>query len=182
MLLRDTIDEQIKIYCLFDSDYHTKKQIKEREQDAEKLGVEIHIWKRKEIENYLVVPAAILRILKAEAKTEVDVEENDIKVVIDEIVERYEEKIIHSIATEIQCENRKLSIPTAIDEARKNIEALFTRISGKELISQLSAWSHQKFHVTLNPIKLAQYLEKRDIDKEVVQVLETIENSKEFPE
>jgi hypothetical protein len=63
MLLKNSVDEDILVYCLFDSDYHTDEEIEERITDAKRLSVELHIWKKKEIENYLLVPSAINRLI-----------------------------------------------------------------------------------------------------------------------
>ena len=56
MFLRNAADERIRVYCLLDSDYHTPQQITARLAQAADAGVDLHIWKRKEIENYLLVP------------------------------------------------------------------------------------------------------------------------------
>ena len=176
LLLRETVDDKIKIYCLFDSDYHTTTEKTTRLEEASKLGVHAHIWTRKEIENYLVVPTAILRIILAKKHTLLTV--SDIEDKIQNICKAHEENILHSMATEIQNENRKLTITSAIKEARKSIDKLEYRISGKTLISELSKWTQENYKVTLNPIKLAQGLETVEIDQETKGVINSIENCK----
>lgn len=175
LLLRETVDHNIKIYCLFDSDYHTEKQKADRLNEAKKLGVQIHIWKKKEIENYLIVPTAILRIIKEESKRPVTITVSDIENKINEIVKETEEEILHNFATELQSEDRKLSIPTVMKEAKKYIDKLENRISGKTLISIINKWTHETFKVTLNPIKLANKLEINEIDNEIKEVITAIE-------
>lgn len=175
LLLRETVDHNIKIYCIFDSDYHTEKQKNERLNEAKKLGVQIHIWKRKEIENYLIVPTAILRIIKEESKRPVTITVSEIEAKINEIVKVYEEEILHNFATELQSEDRKLSIPTVMKEAKRYIDKFENRISGKTLISNINKWAHENFKVTLNPIKLANKLENNEIDNEIKEVITSIE-------
>ena len=175
LLLRETVDHNIKIYCLFDSDYHTEKQKNERLNDAKKLNVQIHIWKKKEIENYLIVPTTILRIIKEESKRAITITVSDIEEKISQIVKSNEEEILHNFATELQCEDRKLSIPTVMKEAKKYIDKLENRISGKTLISEINKWTHENFKVTLNPIKLANRIESNEIDNEIKNVITSIE-------
>src|SRR5439155_18436202 len=46
-------------YCIFDSDYHTEEEKIKRLEDAKANEINLHIWSKKEIENYLLVPSAI---------------------------------------------------------------------------------------------------------------------------
>lgn len=180
LLLRETVDEEIKIYCLFDSDYHTNSEKKIRMDEAKKLGVEGHIWAKKEIENYLVVPTAILRIIISESKKHIIITVSDIEQQIALILKSQEEAIVLNLATELQNENRKISLNTAFKEAKKGLDKLENRISGKELISELSKWTQDKFKVTLNPIKLVQELGTNEIDNEVIRVVTKIEKCEKF--
>jgi hypothetical protein len=59
--LRNSVGEEVVAYSIFDSDYHTEEQIAERYDEATKRGVELHIWTKKEIENYFLVPNAVFR-------------------------------------------------------------------------------------------------------------------------
>jgi hypothetical protein len=178
LLLRDTVDDSIKIYCLFDSDYHTNSQKNKRLDDAKSLGVQCHIWKKKELENYLVIPTAILRIIKAKKHTIITVA--DIEKKISEIAKQSEEEIVDNFATEIQSEDKKKAINTCRKEAKTYIDKLENRISGKELISQLSKWTHDQFRVNLNPITLAKNIELPELDPELVKVITAIERGMDF--
>jgi predicted ATPase len=182
LLLRETVDDKIKIYCLFDSDYHTNNEKESRMKEAKTLGVEGHIWSKKEIENYFVVPTAILRIITKESKKHTTITVSDVEQQIQIILKKNEESIVLNFATEIQNENRKLSVNTAFKEAKKYIDKLENRISGKELISELSKWTQENFKVTLNPIKLVQELEVNEIDKEVIKIVTKIEKGEKFKE
>jgi AAA domain, putative AbiEii toxin, Type IV TA system/AAA domain len=53
MFLRNSVGEEVVTYCVLDSDYHASEEIEGRLRDATMKGVELHIWRRKEIENYL---------------------------------------------------------------------------------------------------------------------------------
>jgi predicted ATPase len=64
MLLQNSGGEQIVPYCILDSDQHTDAEIAERYAAAARAGVQLHIWRRKEIENYFLIPTAIARLVK----------------------------------------------------------------------------------------------------------------------
>jgi predicted ATP-dependent endonuclease of OLD family len=51
MLLKNSGGEEIKTYCILDSDYHTDEEKTNRLADANSKSVELHIWSRKEIDN-----------------------------------------------------------------------------------------------------------------------------------
>jgi len=148
--------------------------------DGKKLGVECHIWSKKEIENYLIVPTAILRIITRESKKHPTITVSDIEQKIDIVLKSHEESIILNFATELQNENRKLGINAAFKEAKKYLDKLENRISGKELISELSKWTQEHFKVSLNPVKLVQELELNEIDKEVIRIVTKVEKGEKF--
>ena len=61
-------DTKLKIntYCFLDSDYHLNEEKKLRYKEAKKHLINLHIWKKKEIENYLLSPTIIQDTLKKE--------------------------------------------------------------------------------------------------------------------
>jgi hypothetical protein len=61
LLLRNAGGDEIMAYCIFDSDYHLDEDLVARRADSEARGIELHIWRRKEIENYLVTPRTLHR-------------------------------------------------------------------------------------------------------------------------
>lgn len=63
MLLSSAIGQSIRSYCVFDSDFHTPGQIANRKAEALKKGLDLHIWERKELENYLLTPTVIRRVI-----------------------------------------------------------------------------------------------------------------------
>lgn len=68
MLLNNASNESIRVFCLLDRDYHTDSEINDRLEESKKRGVELHIWSKKEIENYLLVPETIARIVNISRK------------------------------------------------------------------------------------------------------------------
>jgi predicted ATPase len=52
MLLQNAGGEAITPFCILDSDYHIEDDIAERYAEAARRLVQLHIWRRKEIENY----------------------------------------------------------------------------------------------------------------------------------
>ncbi len=180
MLLKETVDYDVKIYCIFDSDYHTDVEIKTRFEEASKIRVNIHIWNKKEIENYLIVPTVILRILKNECKRAVHITVKDIEVLINEKAKEMEEELIDKLADGIQKSDRKYSVSNARKTAKSRVDKLLDRVCGKDLISVLSKWTQQNYKVSLSPIKLASNLLINEIGDEIRDVIDKIENCQNF--
>ncbi len=180
MLLKETVDDDVKIYCIFDSDYHHEEIIKERKDEAQKINVNIHIWSRKELENYLIVPTAILRILQGESKKASHLTVSDIETIISEISNEMTEEVIDKLADSIQKKDRKHSISSARKIAKARIDKLEHRVCGKDLISSLSKWSQNNFKVSLSPIKIAACIQIAEISSELKTVLQKIEKCQNF--
>lgn len=171
----------VMVYCIFDSDYHSKKEIEDRMADANKQGINLHIWKKKEIENYLIVPSAICRyVIKNKPKAVVTVEL--VEKAISEICESLKPDLIDCFATEIG-KDRSKAIATVNQEARKlvnqNWDAEKTSLlSGKAVISGICGWIGENFKFSANKFKIARELLAAEIDLEVVTLIHNIENRK----
>lgn len=180
MLLKETVDYDVKIYCLFDSDYHTEMEITTRLEDAGKLKVNIHIWAKKEIENYLIVPTAILRILKKESRKAAHLTVTDIENIVIEKAAEMEDDLIDKLADGIQKHERKHSVSSARKIAKSKIDKMENRVCGKDLISLLSKWAQENYKVSLSPIKLSASLLPNEIESEIVRVISAVEKCQNF--
>jgi hypothetical protein len=188
MLLKNAVGDEITIYCLFDRDYRSDEEIQERSQDAKKRNVQLHVWKRKEIENYLFVPGAIQRIIDREIRSKTAPPE--LTGIVDQanmIAEELKDQTVDALADALIHRDKKSGLTVANTRARERVKAAWQSsesrlaiISGKELISRLSAWSQDAFGVSISVAKLAQELKTEEIATEVVDVLAAIENGKAF--
>jgi predicted ATP-dependent endonuclease of OLD family len=175
----------IKTYCILDSDYHLDDQIKERYSEAKSNKLNLHIWKRKEIENYLLVPPTICRIIERENRTENPISLQIFNEALTTIIEELKLDIIDNFATEISSKDKSKAPKTFMKEARELFQAKFDNdflapIPGKTVISKLSEWTNKNYKVNLNPFKIAREIGKFEIPKEIVDVITVIENKSDF--
>ena len=70
MALKNAVGDRIEEtrICIFDSDYHTPAEQQERYDQANDRAICLHIWERKEIENYLLDHNVIARVIKQRTK------------------------------------------------------------------------------------------------------------------
>jgi hypothetical protein len=80
MAMKNAFGEALTTYCILDRDYHLDGEISARYQQAEDKAIQLHVWKRKEIENYLIHPVAIARLINAK--------QNEKKVKASEVAEK----------------------------------------------------------------------------------------------
>lgn len=178
-------DSEIQTYCIFDSDYHTKEEILERIEEAKKIGLNLHIWSRKEIENYLVEPKVILRLINSSKKTKVNINLEDVEAKINCICEDLKSEVIDDFATEFHAKDKGMAVKTANQKAREYINSHWDEnkiylVPGKKLISCISKWTNKDFGLNLNAFKLARSFKKEEIDNEIVNLIQTIEKGEKI--
>ena len=185
MFLKNSGGENITSYCLFDSDYHTCEEIKERYEQADRRKIQLHIWAFKEIENYFLIPEAIQRIISnAISSGKVLPEIHEIVEQIDKISHELKNISFDAMATELLKQDRASGLSKANKFARKKLddswdtrEGRLSIVSGKSVISKLSDWSNIKYGVSFSSTKLARELLIDEIASEVVDVVTAIKET-----
>lgn len=188
MLLKGSMGHDIRSYCIFDSDFHTPNQIETREQEAREKGLCLHIWKKKEIENYLLVPQAIFRLVSPRMR------ENEPRLTTELIGQKLFEfagtmrdEVTDAYSAEFLPENRAGGATQANRSARQRItphwetvDGRLSVVSGKQLLGKLSEWTQANYGVPISPMGIARQLRRNEIADEVVEVLTAVENNQPF--
>lgn len=198
--LKNAGDQSLKIYCLFDSDYHIPPEKEDRKNEAKKQKINLHIWAKKEIENYLLVPDAIFRLIKRKkpklAKT---VTPETLTNKIDTIIDSYKEEITDDYASEIAKYYRNANTledfvgdGDQLKYEAKNFNKLArnyvsskwaNKISiapGKTIIRELNKWLSEEYKVNFGVVELASEIQKSEMPQELRNVIEAIENNNEL--
>lgn len=185
MFLKNAADEDITTFCVLDSDYHIAEEKSERLKQAKRKGVQLHIWARKEIENYLLIPEAIQRVISSKIKNnDTPPSVNEIITQIDKIAEQFKDKINDALVDEYYHRNKGSGAGKATQKAREHIgdawktyEGRFAIVSGKAVISSLSEWSQKKFKVSFSTNIIAKEMKKDEMPAEVTDIITAIENN-----
>lgn len=185
LFLKNSGGEEITTYCIFDSDYHTSEEINNRYEQSNRRKIQLHIWTRKEIENYLLIPEAIQRIISnniLSGKVLPDV--NMIAEQIDKIARELKDICFDAMSTEFLNQDRKSGVSKAnkltreiIDDKWKTHEGRLSIVSGKSVISKLSDWSNTEFGVSFSSTRIVKELLPKEIASEVAYVITAIENN-----
>jgi hypothetical protein len=189
MFLTNAGGEEIITYCFLDSDYHTDEQVNARKQEAVEKDVQLHVWRRKEIENYLVIPRLIHRVIVSRTPREIDPPSlENVEAQIDVVCNNLRQDTIDNFAHEFHNDNRAHGVQRANKKARDHVEATWaTRegrisiVSGKELISSLSNWAKLKYHASFGISALIAEIGADELDREVLDVMHAFETGSSLP-
>lgn len=181
--------ERIRVYALLDHDYYPDDEIDERRAEARHADVDLHVWRRKEIENYLLVPGAVARLIASEVPPGAAAPTaGDVKVELDNVVAALRVEVTDCYGTQIQARDRRLAFATARHLAEQIVEAAYQSqsgswavVSGKAALSRLSVWSQQTFGVSFGAERVARELRPAEIDAEIAGVIQAIGSEANLP-
>lgn len=188
LILKNAIGEDITVYCILDRDYHSPTEIDSRYQNASDKNVELHIWSSKEIENYLFVPTAIQRIIASRVEPRDTPPNSDtVKAALTDIVESMQDAVIENFATSFKESEPKITVKTAIQRARLQLEetrktslGISSCVSGKEVLSRMSSWAQSKYRVSFGHMAVVREMTLSEIHPELVEVLTAIDKNLSF--
>jgi hypothetical protein len=178
--------DKIRSFAILDRDYNPPEEIEERYAEARQWGIQLRIWSRKELENYLLVPDAIARYIHSQ-QDGIDCSAEQVSDVIDRVVGSMRESIEDSFATNLLARNKAGGLSKANKRARTYVAERWDEqaerwalASGKQLLSKLSDWSQDEFKVGFGPEQIARNLLPTEIDPEIVEVLSAITEGRVF--
>jgi hypothetical protein len=186
LALRNAFGEKLTSYCILDRDFHSDAEIKERYDQAAKMGVELHVWKRKELENYLLNSAAIARFI-GQRVSGAGPTSSGVFEMIQNLAESLRDEALDALATEILARDHSLGVGGANKKARQIVHQresedghLMHVVSGKRILRKISAWAHEDFRVSINVLGLARELSRDEIPHEIEIVLRSVEDGNRF--
>ena len=187
---RNAEGQSIRSYALLDRDYFPDEEVAERKAEAQQWKVELHVWERKELENYLLVPQAISRyIAESCSDPTTPPTTDDVEAEMDRYCEEIKDDVVYDGMVEVLLPRDKRRGPSGANkQARKRLNAAWRtregRIAmapGKALLSHLSGWSKTHFGVQFGPEHIARALRPDEISREVLGVVGAIVSGRPLP-
>lgn len=188
LLLKNAVGESIRAYCIFDSDFHTRDEIEERYKQAQERDIQLHVWSKKEIENYFVIPNVIQRVIEnGITDGRIPPTSQEIANQIDAFVEGQKDSIFDALSSHFHAQDRAGGVTKANNKARERLdtywgtqEGRWAIVSGKDAISNLSRWAQQNFEISFNSLRIIKESTRYEIDAEIRHVLTAIEKGLPF--
>ncbi len=161
----------ISTYCILDRDYYSEEEVQDLYDKASRYNLKLYIWKKKELENYLVTPNSVFRTAKLKQS-----EFEEFKKELFAELDKLKEQTINSFSDQLHVKNRNLKPSTLRQEAEKIVEAkwkdldsIFSVVNGKDLISLINEWLFRKYNRQSSINILLRNLYPEDISKELKQ-------------
>ena len=177
--------KEYNVYYLYDKDYNTEETIENRYREAKQKNINLHIWKRKEIENYLIDINVICRIINQNEAKRVSCEE--LQNIIEAICNELKKTVIDQYANQQSRKEKGKEIATVFREAEQSVEKNWNSweykiatVSGKELIKRLINLIKERYNIQLTMTMIAKEFKSQEISEEVVDIISKIENQKNF--
>lgn len=182
MLLQNAGGEHISLYCVLDPDYHTEAQKTARRAQAVRNQINLHIWGKKEIENYLLVPSVIQRLIASRgARRVVAPTAAEIAEQIDRLAQERYDEVFDGLATEILADDRGLggaganrAARVVIDSAWASADGRLSLASGKAILSALFRWIQDEFGVSLTSAAVIREMRPVEVHPEVRRFIESV--------
>jgi len=160
-------------YALLDRDYYLETQLEDLKEKAKTNHLLLHIWGKKEIENYIIKPRILFRLLNAS-------EDHYAKFILEfeSLVDSFRDTVIDSYTTKFHESNPGLAAGTAAARARDLVTLKWTTLDdklnlvpGKELLSAINGWMNEKYKARCSMKNIFNVMKLEDVDTEIIEVL-----------
>ncbi len=163
---------EISIASLLDRDYRCAEEVDELVRDARDTVPHFHVLRRKELENYLLVPGAIAVAitdrLGARGNCDAKVSSEDVKMMIDEITGAMKSSVLsQTISNRMRYfANRTARDPatvaseaiTRLDNDWIDLERRVAVVPGKQLLSSLNTMIQQNLGISISAAQIISKL------------------------
>jgi hypothetical protein len=166
----------VQVHAILDRDYRPDSACKSVTRRLKSAGVHAHVWRKKELESYLLVPAAMARLSGAD--------ESWIESELESIAAGHENDVFARFSYERQRLAQHDHRVQALEEAKTEFDAVWkshderlAMCPPKEIMSHLNKKLQSGGWTTLSFEALAKALAEGEIPSEVTNVLDRIEDA-----
>ena len=175
-LFNENAGENFKCYAVLDRDYYIGNHIESIQEKAKENCLILHVWSKKELENYLINPKVIYKII-ADCCEKYE----DFILKFENLVNSFKDDVIDSYTTKIHEDDRKLTAGTAASKARDYVDGKWnclenklSIVPGKELLKTVNKWIKDDYKVSCSMNTIFNNMELDDIDSEIKELLKKI--------
>lgn len=170
---------QIKCYALVDRDYRDPRIIEKIKEEAAKEHLQLHVWQRKEIENYIIIPQILFKFLPKSAGLTYEKFIEQLEEMLDE--QYY--KVFDAYATQYYNDCKELTGQqwaqvTCNQKARaylkdhwNTLDDKIALVGGKDFLSYLAKFYQDNYGVTLSHKKIIDEITTELIPTEIIEFL-----------
>lgn len=174
-LFYEETNDSIKCMAILDRDYFPEEMLSRKAEAAKNNKLNLHIWKRKEIENYLLEPQVLYRLING--KETYDEFLNKLEALVD----KFKDDVFDQYAAQLIRYNKKLDTSTANKKAREfirqnwiSLKSKLSLVSGKEMLKEINQWMNKEYKIKCTMNILLREFTKEDVCDEMKEILEQL--------
>ncbi|MBQ4122112.1 AAA family ATPase [bacterium] len=179
-LTQRTAGNAITNFCIIDKDYHCEENNTQIKVTAETGGVRLFIWNSKEIENYLINPIVIARLINRLSKKIVTTP-TKITQLIEYLLEEMKIELIDKYGNEILKISRGNDFSTIAEKSRQLVESKWGTLeskvsicSGKTLLKRIKGTIQEQYNVSFKDTTLANEFKREEIHSDICETIRQI--------
>jgi len=142
-----------------------------------KMLICICIWEKKEIENYLLIPEAIFRIIDKP-----NAEYDGFRAKLEALIDGQKDEVVLQFANQLQIQDSKRKdLGSYVKSARKYVEQSWgtlerklSIIGGKYALSLINSWIKSNHHKHCSQATILSAIKAEDISSEMVEVIRAL--------
>lgn len=175
-LCRELLPDAIKVFVILDRDYRSDATSADVESRFAAADLTAHVWRRKEIESFLLTPAVIARLTSVPA-SEIEVMLNDVTrgMEADVFSRLLGERHAQDVSGTRHAVNVTAAYKKEFDEVWSDPAFRLANCPAKKVIAQLNDRLQAAGHKAVSVPALARAHRVSEIDPEVVAVLRAVE-------
>ena len=183
-LFYNETNNQIKCFALADRDYRDISIIEKIKIEALKEHLELHIWDKKEIENYLIIPEILFEFIPKNYNITYD----NFLLILDELLESQKDNVfdLYSGQYRIDCkeldDGQQWDNRTCNQHAReylnlhwKTMDDKIALVGGKEFLSIINKFYQDNYKTAISAKKILNKLSIELMSAEVKNFLEKLQ-------
>ena len=183
-LLYSETKNQIKCFALADRDYRDTRIIEKVKDTAEHEHLILHIWQRKEIENYFIIPQILFKFIPRSY----GITYEDFLTQLETLLNEQYDKVFDAYATQYRIDCKELDNGQQWDNATCNQQARsylrdhwsslddkISLVGGKDFLSLLTNYFKDNFKVALSIRKILDEITLELVPEELVHFLEQLQ-------
>ena len=172
------LDGSVEVFVLLDRDYRPDAEVAEVRSALEAIGIHAHIWKRKELENYLLDPDALARA----SSTTPSYISSQLASITDEMTEdilgKFAEKChVSSPSASKNMAGTFIETNTEPGPQAQDVDWRLHRYPAKQILSALNKTLQEAGHSTVSTKILARHLRPSEIPEEMRNWLHEVDSS-----
>ncbi len=172
-LFYEQTNGEFKTICILDRDYHFDDEIDELYKKADENHLCLHVWEKKELENYILTPQSIFRLTQQD-----ETKYSEFCELLITELNQLKQHCINGFLDQISQKSRGQAASTSLKMANSQVEKRWQTLedilsvcNGKTLVSKINSWIERQYHQKSSRKKLIDVLTDKDICDEMKYVI-----------